>query len=55
MATDPLAGIGGSYILKPDGTRELVERTGELIPDTTQAPDAPINPQTKPDKPDAKP
>lgn len=26
--TDPHAGSGGSYIQNPDGTRELVERTG---------------------------
>ena len=34
MSNDEFAGIGGSYTMAPDGTRQLVERTGH-------APDAP--------------
>lgn len=33
MSNDPFAGIGGSYTMAPDGTRQLVERTGH-VPDT---------------------
>lgn len=36
MSNDPFAGIGGSYTMDPDGTRQLVERTGH-VPDAPAA------------------
>lgn len=40
MAIDENDGMGGSYVMLPDGTRKLVERTGEptaVIPEPEPA------------------
>ena len=42
---DPFAGVGGSYRLKPDGTRELVSRTKA----SGHGMDAPAAPEPTPD------
>lgn len=53
MNTDPFAGMGGSYKVNPDGSCELVERTGMTVSEPSPMPaQEPIQePNAEPDKP----